>query len=227
MTTTGRCSRTRSPGSTAERWASATRWWARRRPTRRVRLSSGRQAAAPRPPRLNERFTFANYVVADCNQLPAAAAAAVAENPGRAYNPLFIYGGTGLGKTHLLHAVGNRDLRARTRGADRLPLERRVHQRVRGERPRPPDDGVPPQVPRRVRRPADRRHPVPRQAARRRRRSSSTRSTRSTRCRRPSSSPRTRCRRRSPASRTGCAAGSRWASSPTSRSRTTRRASPS
>jgi chromosomal replication initiator protein len=70
--------------------------------------SSGRSAAsAPRPPRLNERFTFVNYVVAESNQLPAAAAAAVAESPGRAYNPLFIYGGTGLGKTHLLHAVGN------------------------------------------------------------------------------------------------------------------------
>jgi chromosomal replication initiator protein len=60
-----------------------------------------------RPHRLNERFTFNTYVVADSNQLPAAAASAVAENPGRCYNPLFIYGGTGLGKTHLLHAVGN------------------------------------------------------------------------------------------------------------------------
>ncbi len=61
-------------------------------------------------PRLNERFTFDTYVVSDSNQLPAAAAAAVADAPGRAYNPLFIYGGTGLGKTHLLHAVGNRVL---------------------------------------------------------------------------------------------------------------------
>jgi chromosomal replication initiator protein len=69
-----------------------------------VRESSG---ATARPPRLNDRFTFTNYVVAESNQLPAAAAAAVAESPGRAYNPLFIYGGTGLGKTHLLHAVGN------------------------------------------------------------------------------------------------------------------------
>lgn len=60
--------------------------------------------------RLNERFTFETYVVADSNQLPAAAAHAVAENPGKAYNPLFIYGDTGLGKTHLLHAVGNRVL---------------------------------------------------------------------------------------------------------------------
>ncbi len=78
------------------------------RPDASVPASAGRMAAsAPRPPRLNERFTFVNYVVAESNQLPAAAAAAVAESPGRAYNPLFIYGGTGLGKTHLLHAVGN------------------------------------------------------------------------------------------------------------------------
>jgi chromosomal replication initiator protein len=61
-----------------------------------------------RPARLNEKFTFETYVVSDSNQLPAAAAYAVSESPGRAYNPLFIYGGTGLGKTHLLHAIGNR-----------------------------------------------------------------------------------------------------------------------
>jgi chromosomal replication initiator protein len=66
------------------------------------------QSVNPAPNCLNERFTFANYVVADSNQLPAAAAVAVAESPGRCYNPLFIYGGTGLGKTHLLHAVGNK-----------------------------------------------------------------------------------------------------------------------
>jgi chromosomal replication initiator protein len=58
--------------------------------------------------RLNEKFTFESYVVADSNQLCAAAGYAVSESPGRAYNPLFIYGGSGLGKTHLLHAIGNR-----------------------------------------------------------------------------------------------------------------------
>jgi len=61
-----------------------------------------------RPPRLNARFTFQTYVVADSNQLAAAAAQAVADTPGRSYNPLYVYGGTGLGKTHLLHAIGNK-----------------------------------------------------------------------------------------------------------------------
>lgn len=65
-------------------------------------------SAVHRPVRLNEKFTFESYVVSDSNQLPAAAAFRVSESPGTAYNPLFIYGGTGLGKTHLLHAIGNR-----------------------------------------------------------------------------------------------------------------------
>jgi chromosomal replication initiator protein len=57
--------------------------------------------------RLNPDFTFANFVEGKSNQLGRAAAFQVSENPGRAYNPLFIYGGVGLGKTHLMHAVGN------------------------------------------------------------------------------------------------------------------------
>lgn len=56
---------------------------------------------------LNVNFTFDNFVEGKSNQLAKAAAMQVAENPGAAYNPLFLYGGVGLGKTHLMHAIGN------------------------------------------------------------------------------------------------------------------------
>jgi chromosomal replication initiator protein len=57
--------------------------------------------------RLNKVFTFDSFVEGKSNQLARAAAVQVAQNPGSAYNPLFIYGGVGLGKTHLMHAIGN------------------------------------------------------------------------------------------------------------------------
>ncbi len=89
-----------------------------------VRLDIGHEAAAPAPagnaatePRgrgttalvggLNPDFNFETHVEGKSNQLARAAARQVGENPGGAYNPLFIYGGVGLGKTHLMHAAGN------------------------------------------------------------------------------------------------------------------------
>jgi chromosomal replication initiator protein len=59
---------------------------------------------------LNARQTFESFVIGECNKFAHAAAVAVSENPARNYNPLFIYGATGLGKTHLMHAIANRVL---------------------------------------------------------------------------------------------------------------------
>lgn len=72
-----------------------------------TRMENRKNRLASRGIYLSPKYTFDTFVVGDSNQFAHAAAKRVSENPGHAYNPLFIYGGVGLGKTHLIHSIGN------------------------------------------------------------------------------------------------------------------------
>jgi chromosomal replication initiator protein len=115
-----------------------------------VRLEVGSRAAAgltgnsvaptlrsakvkPIASRLDPNFTFETFVEGKSNQLAKAAATQISQNPGKSYNPLFIYGGVGLGKTHLMHALGNAMLRSNPSArVSYLHSERFVGDMVRG-----------------------------------------------------------------------------------------------
>ncbi|MDH3273048.1 MAG: chromosomal replication initiator protein DnaA [Gammaproteobacteria bacterium] len=95
--------------------------------------TNGSVASTGVEPRLNSAFTFNQFVEGKSNQLAKAAATQVGENPGKSYNPLFIYGGVGLGKTHLMHAIGNAMLERNPRArVAYVHSERFVGDMVRG-----------------------------------------------------------------------------------------------
>ncbi|HEY1607931.1 MAG TPA: chromosomal replication initiator protein DnaA [Paraburkholderia sp.] len=92
------------PGLDANEAAAGRRTW---RPGQGAAANGGEPDPTYERSKLNPVLTFDNFVTGKANQLARAAAIQVADNPGISYNPLFLYGGVGLGKTHLIHAIGN------------------------------------------------------------------------------------------------------------------------
>ena len=130
---------------------------------RRPATSDAPRAHAPGDARerLNPKYSFEQFVIGEGNRFAHAASLAVAELPAQAYNPLFLHGPPGLGKTHLLHAIGNYVQRYGSGLRVRYATIEEFTTRVRRRRPPPPHRRLQGRLPQRRRGP-DRRRPVPR-----------------------------------------------------------------
>ncbi len=108
---------------------------------RQVVETPAKPAVAADESRINPQFNFDCFVAGKANDLARAAALQVADNPGSGYNPLFVYGGVGLGKTHLIHAIGNRMLQGNTKARVKyIHADRYVSDMVRAVRSNSYDD---------------------------------------------------------------------------------------